>query len=52
MSGFDPAKVQQEFFAGEDTVRINMVCGIGHGDPAKVCGRSPRFDFDDVASII
>ena len=52
MSGFDPAKVQAEFFAGEDTVRINMVCAIGHGDPAKVYGRSPRLDFDDVARII
>ena len=51
MSGFDPEKVQREFFA-DGTFRINMVCGVGHGDPDKVHGRSPRLDFDDVASII
>ena len=51
MSGFDPEKVQQEFFA-DGTFRINLVCGIGHGDVTKVYGRSPRLEFDDVASIL
>ena len=51
MSGFDPAKVQQEFFAGT-SLRINFVCGVGHGDPAKIYDRSPRLDFDEVATIL
>ena len=51
MSGFDPGKVQGEFFA-DTTFRINLICAIGHGDPAKVYGRSPRLDFDDVAKFI
>lgn len=51
MSGFDPAKVQQEFFAGT-TLRINFICGIGHGDPAKVYERSPRLEFEEVASFL
>lgn len=50
MSGFDPAKVQEEFFAGT-TLRINFICGIGHGDPDKVYTRSPRLDFEEVASF-
>lgn len=48
MSGFDPDKVNAEFFEGS-TLRINFICGIGHGDPAKVFGRLPRLAFDDVA---
>ena len=51
MSGFDPEKVQREFFEGT-TFRINFVCGIGHGDPVKVFDRSPRLDFEDVATIL
>ena len=51
MSGFDPAKVQEEFFAGT-TLRINFICGIGHGDPDKVYNRSPRLDFEEVASFL
>ena len=51
MSGFDAEKVQAEFFA-DTPLRINMVCAIGHGDPEKVYGRSPRLDFDDVAKFI
>ena len=48
MSGFDHAMVDREFFSGK-SFRINMICGIGHGDPAKVFGRSPRFELKDVA---
>ena len=47
MSGFDPAKVDAEFFAGT-TLRVNLVCGIGRGDPTKVFDRSPRRAFEDV----
>ena len=51
MSGFDPAKVNTEFFA-DSTYRVNLVCGIGHGDPSKVYPRSPRLDFDTVTQSL
>jgi 3-hydroxypropanoate dehydrogenase len=50
MSGFDNAKVDAAFFAGT-TFKSNFLCNLGHGDPAKLFGRSPRFDFDDVCKI-
>lgn len=51
MSGFDPAKVDAEFFAGT-TLRVNLVCGIGRGDSSKVFGRSPRLTFKDVTRFL
>lgn len=48
MSGFDPDQVDAEFFAGS-SLRVNFICGIGHGDPIKVFERLPRLEFDDVA---
>lgn len=48
MSGFDAAKVNAEFFL-DGKWRVNMLCGIGHGDPAKVFDRLPRLDFEDVS---
>ncbi len=50
MSGFDNAMVDAAFFAGT-TVKSNFLCNLGHGDPAKLFGRSPRFDFDEVCTI-
>ena len=46
MSGFDAAKVNEAFFAGT-TVKVNFVCALGHGDPAKVFARSPRLSFEE-----
>ena len=46
MSGFDADKVNAAFFAGT-TVEVNFVCALGHGDPSKVFGRSPRLSFDE-----
>jgi len=51
MSGFDAAKVDAEFWAGTK-VKTNFICNIGHGDPAKVMGRLPRFDFDEINKIV
>jgi 3-hydroxypropanoate dehydrogenase len=51
MSGFDAAGVDATFWAGTH-VKTNFICSLGHGDPAKVFPRSPRFDFDEVAKII
>src|SRR5437870_221361 len=46
MSGFNPEKVERAFFS-DDGVKVNFLCGIGYGDPAKVFPRSPRLSFDE-----
>lgn len=51
MSGFDPAKVNAEFFS-DTTYRVNLICGIGHGDPSKIFNRSPRLEFDETTRIL
>lgn len=51
MSGFDPGKVDAEFFA-DSSYRTNFLCGIGRGDPAKVLDRLPRLSFDEIAEVI
>lgn len=50
MSGFDESKVNAAFFAGTP-VRVNFVCSIGYGDPAKLFPRSPRLPFDEACAI-
>jgi len=50
MSGFDAAKVEAEFFPGT-SVRVNFLCNLGYGDAAKLFPRSPRLDFEDVATL-
>jgi nitroreductase len=50
MSGFDAAKVNEAFFAGT-TVKVNFICSLGHGDPAKVFARSPRLAFDEACRL-
>ena len=51
MSGFDAARVDAEFFA-DSGFKTNFLIAIGHGDPEKIFNRSPRFDFDEVTSIL
>jgi 3-hydroxypropanoate dehydrogenase len=51
MSGFDNAGVDKEFFAGT-TVKSNFLCSLGYGDPSGVYPRGPRFDFDEMATIL
>jgi 3-hydroxypropanoate dehydrogenase len=51
MTGFDNAKVDAEFFAGE-TFKSNVIINIGYGDASKLFPRSPRFAFDQIAKII
>jgi 3-hydroxypropanoate dehydrogenase len=48
MSGFDPAKVDGEFFAGTQ-VRTNFLMNIGFGDTTKLFPRSPRPAFEEIA---
>ncbi len=51
MSGFDPAGVKDEFFK-EDAVEVNLLCNIGYGDQDGLHPRGPRFDFDEVCTIL
>jgi 3-hydroxypropanoate dehydrogenase len=51
MSGFDAAKLDAAFWAGT-TVKTNFICGLGHGDPAKVLARNPRLPFDEACSFV
>jgi 3-hydroxypropanoate dehydrogenase len=51
MSGFDNAGVDREFFSGT-AVKSNFICSLGHGDPAGLFPRSPRFTFEEMAQIL
>ncbi len=51
MSGFIAERIDVKFFSGTSW-RVNFICGIGHGDPAKLYIRSPRLEFEEVASIL
>jgi hypothetical protein len=60
MSGFDNAKVDEQFFARanhtlgcvqeffpEGHVKSNFICNLGYGDPATLYPRRPRLSFSD-----
>jgi len=51
MGGFDPAKVEAEFFP-EGNIKANVVINIGYGDDSKLFPRSPRLSFDQMAKIL
>jgi 3-hydroxypropanoate dehydrogenase len=51
MSGFDNAKVDQEFFPGGH-VHSNFLCNLGHGDAAKTHPRGPRLSFDEACTLL
>ena len=51
MSGFDNARVDQEFFPG-GKVKSNFVINLGYGDHSKVHHRNPRLPFDEAAQIL
>ena len=51
MSGFDQAGVDEEFFKGT-TYQSNFLLNLGQGDPSALFQRSPRFEFDEIASIL
>ena len=65
MSGFDHAKVDEEFFAAgkpcfgcdqeffpEGHVKTNFLCNLGYGDPSKLFPRLPRLPFNEVCSLL
>lgn len=64
MSGFDSAKVDEEFFAADKCddceqeffpaghVKSNFLCNLGYGDPSKLFPRSPRLDFSEACNLM
>jgi 3-hydroxypropanoate dehydrogenase len=51
MSGFDAAKVNQEFFP-DGKWKINFICNLGYGDPSKSFPRNPRLDFGEACRVL
>src|SRR5260370_14574237 len=64
-SGFDNAKVDEEFFAAgkpcfgceqeffaEGHVKSNFLCNLGYGDPTTVFPRLPRLTFTEACSLL
>ncbi len=51
MSGFDNAMVDELFLADRGW-RSNFLCNLGHGDPAGLYDRSPRFSFDEACVLL
>ena len=65
MSGFDNAKLDEEFFgAGKECegceqeffpaghVKSNFLCNLGYGDRSKLFPRSPRLEFNEACSLL
>ncbi len=64
MSGFDNAKLDEEFFAAgkcEDCgqeffpaghVKSNFLCNIGYGNASRLFPRGPRLDFKEACTLL
>jgi len=65
MSGFDNARVDEEFFgAGRQIegceqeffpagrVKSNFLCNLGYGDKSKLLPRGPRLDFNEACTLL
>lgn len=65
MSGFDNAKLDEEFFgAGKECegceqeffpsghVKSNFLCNLGYGDSSKLQPRNPRLEFSEACSLL
>ena len=65
MSGFDHAKVDEEFFAAgkpsfgceqeffpEGHVKTNFLCNLGYGDASSLHPRLPRLPFSEACSLL
>ena len=65
MSGFDNAKLDEEFFgAGKECegceqeffpsghVKSNFLCNLGYGDDSKLLPRSPRLTFNEACTLL
>src|SRR3984893_6719241 len=65
MSGFDNAKVDEEFFAAgrpcfgceqeffpEGHVKSDFLCNLGYGEPSSLLSRLPRLPFKEACSLL
>ncbi len=64
MSGFDNAKVDEEFFGAgkcedceeeffpEGHVKSNFLCNLGYGERSKLRSRSPRLEFKEACTLL
>lgn len=66
MSGFDNAKVDEEFFAHSSPskttaardfiaagpVKSNFLCNLGYGNPSQLHPRGPRLTFDEACQLL
>ena len=65
MSGFDNAKLDEEFFRPgkkwdgaepaffvEGQLKSNFLCNLGYGDPAKLRPRGPRLAFNEACRVL
>jgi len=51
MAGFDAEKINAAFFAGTE-VKVNFLCNLGYGDPAKLRPRGPRLNFEEACRVV
>ena len=51
MSGFNPAGVKAEFFAGTN-IEPNFIVNLGYGTDENLFPRSPRLEFEEAARIL
>jgi 3-hydroxypropanoate dehydrogenase len=51
MSGFDPAKLNAEFWP-DGQIKANFLCNIGYGDDENVHDRGPRLAFERACEIV
>ena len=51
MSGFDNARVDEEFFSGTE-IKSNFLCNLGYGVWDNIPSRAPRLQFGEVCKII
>ncbi|MCP4817841.1 MAG: malonic semialdehyde reductase [Shimia sp.] len=51
MSGFDNAKVDEEFFHGT-SIKSNFLVNLGYADTSKIFRRLPRLDFETVCETL
>lgn len=51
ISGFSNEIVNEEFFAGT-TIVSNFLCNLGYADESALFQRLPRFDFEDVCTLV
>lgn len=51
MSGFSNAIVDEEFFAGT-SLKSNFLCNIGYADETALFQKLPRFEFEEICSVV